>query len=128
MIASLRAVLLLCLLGSGAASPAVASGSGSGGQRDFPPQDYEREREHFENRQPPIDRPAYTLGQKIFDGRVSTPGAAKPEEQRPVLQVLQGRLPRRVAKKKDLVAHAGNLTPAQLSALVYYVNQRYHSR
>jgi hypothetical protein len=72
-----------------------------------------------------IDRARYSLGQRLFDGKVKLDAQADAAAQDPRLKALQARLPARVGKKKDLPALAGKLSSEQLDALEYYVNQRY---
>jgi hypothetical protein len=73
------------------------------------------------------DRAKYSLGQRVFDGKVKAETAVQPdaEAQRARLSELQTRLPERVGKKKELSTLAGKLTPEQLDALDYYVKERY---
>jgi len=71
------------------------------------------------------DRAKYSLGMRVFDGKVKFDAQADPGAQRDRLKALQARLPERVAKKKDLPSLAGKLTAEQLDALEYYVNHRY---
>jgi mono/diheme cytochrome c family protein len=68
------------------------------------------------------------LGQRLYNGRVK-PGASEDAmSQKPRLEALQALLPAAVAKKKDLPAMAGKLTPEQLEALEAYVNRRHARR
>ena len=71
-----------------------------------------------------VDRDRYDLGQKVYNGKAA-PGQGDAAAQRTRLQALQTQLPENVAKKKDLTAMAGKLSEQQLSALEYYVQQRY---
>lgn len=72
-----------------------------------------------------LDRAKYSLGQRLFDGKVKPDAQADPAAQRDRLKALQARLPKRVSKKKDLLALAGKLAAEQLDALEYYVKQRF---
>jgi|ERR671923_2238958 hypothetical protein len=73
-----------------------------------------------------LDRAKYSLGQRLFHDKVKLDAQADPTAQRDRLKALQARLPKRVSKKKDLLAMAGKLAAEQLEALEYYVNQRFH--
>ena len=71
-----------------------------------------------------VDRDRYDLGQKVYNEKAA-PGQGDAAAQRTRLQALQSQLPASVAKTKDLTAMAGKLSEQQLSALEYYVQQRY---
>ncbi|HUF61071.1 MAG TPA: hypothetical protein VMN36_03270 [Verrucomicrobiales bacterium] len=71
------------------------------------------------------DRALYSYGQRIFTNKVPLQAHENREAQSRRLTMLQAQLPKRTAKKRDLVALAGRLTPDQLQALEYYVNQRF---
>lgn len=71
-----------------------------------------------------VDREKYNLGQRVFAGKVnSEQGDATTQKVK--LTALQSLLPAKVAKEKDLSTLAGKLSPAQLDALDYFLNQRY---
>ncbi len=72
-----------------------------------------------------VNRALYSYGQRIFANKVPLEARGNPEPQRARLVLLQSQLPKRTAKKRDLVALAGRLGPDQLQALEYYVNQRF---
>lgn len=72
-----------------------------------------------------LDRAKYSLGQRLFDGKVKLEAEADPTAQRDRLKALQARLPKRLSKKKDLPALAGKLVSEQLEALEYYITQRF---
>lgn len=72
-----------------------------------------------------VDRAKYDLGQKVFNGKTTLAATADAASQRTRLETLQARLPASVAKKKDLPALAGKLTEEQLTALEYFVRERY---
>jgi hypothetical protein len=72
-----------------------------------------------------LDRAKYSLGQRLFDGKVKLDAQGDPAAQHARLTTLQGLLPKRVGKKKDLSVLAGKLTAEQLDALEYYVNERF---
>jgi|SRR4030095_1418941 hypothetical protein len=71
-----------------------------------------------------VDRDRYDLGQKVYNEKTA-PGQGDAASQRTRLQALQAQLPESIAKKKNLTSMAGKLTEQQLSALEYYVQQRY---
>lgn len=72
-----------------------------------------------------MDRAKYSLGQRLFDGKVTPDAQEDAAAQRTRLTALQARLPERVSKKKELPALAGKLKAEQLDALEYYVHERY---
>lgn len=72
----------------------------------------------------PVDREKYSLGQAVFAGKAKG-GEGDATTQKAKLTALQSLLPAKVAKGKDLPALAGKLSPAQLDALDYFLNQRY---
>lgn len=71
-----------------------------------------------------VDKDKFDLGQKVFNGKTA-PASGDASAQKPRLGELQKQLPEKVAKKTDLNALAGKLTTDQLSALEYFVQQRY---
>lgn len=71
-----------------------------------------------------VDKDKYNLGQKVFNGKTAA-AQGDAAAQRAKLSSLQSQLPEKVGKKTDLNALAGKLTAEQLSALEYYVQQRY---
>ncbi len=71
-----------------------------------------------------VDKDKFDLGQKVFNGKTA-PATGDASAQQLRLSALQKQLPEKVAKKTDLNARAGKLTAEQLSALEYYVQQRY---
>ena len=107
--------LILCLVAGSLASSSPLLASGSYTSR--PPQPRAEKQS--------LDRAKYSLGQRLFNGKVKPDAQADAAAQGPKLQTLQARLPARVSKKTDLSSLAGKLTPEQLDALEYYVNQRY---
>lgn len=74
-----------------------------------------------------IDRALYALGQQIFEGKIKIPQeqAGDKEEQARHLGALQKKLPKRVAKSKNLPLFAGRLTAPQMKAIKYYVLHRF---
>jgi hypothetical protein len=106
----------LLLIGSLLFAPLVASASGSYSAR--PPR-------------PPtpstIDADKYNLGKHIFSGQAELGQATadKTVQQSPRLKELQNKLPKAAQKNADLPGLAGKLSPAQLSALEYYLEVRY---
>lgn len=72
-----------------------------------------------------MDRAKYSLGQRLFDGKIKPDASADATAQTERLKRLQAALPKRVAAKKDLPAMAGKLTAEQLEAIEYFVNRRY---
>ena len=72
-----------------------------------------------------VDRALYSLGQRIFTGKIKPDAAVPAEPQTERLERLQGVLPKRTAAKTDLISLAGKLSTEQLDALEYYVNLRY---
>jgi len=110
----LPTLILTASLGLAAVSAAHASGSYVN-RAPLPP---------AKAGQAKVDRAKYALGQKVFAGKAPA-GAGDALSQQPRLTVLQGRLPSKVAAKNDLTRLAGKLTEEQLSALEYYVGQRY---
>ncbi len=72
-----------------------------------------------------LDREKYGLGQKVYEGGVMTPGEGNADAQMVRLKVVQAKLPADAAKMKDLVALAGKLSAEQLTALEYFVEQRF---
>jgi chorismate-pyruvate lyase len=72
-----------------------------------------------------LDRAKYSLGQRIFAGKVELTAHGDAAQQTERLKALQAQLPERVSKKKDLPAWAGKLNADQLDALEYYVDHRY---
>ncbi len=73
------------------------------------------------------DKEKRALGQRLYNGRLRLNAMEDASVQKPRLEALQAILPASVAKKKDLPALAGKLTPEQLEALEAYVNRR-HAR
>jgi hypothetical protein len=71
------------------------------------------------------DRAKYSLGQRVFNGKVKLEASEDAAAQRAQLEKLQAALPGGVAAEKDLVAMAGRLSKKQLAALEYFVDQRY---
>ncbi len=108
-------IALVSLLGAASIHPAFASGT-SAGRMPKPSNSKEADK---------LDREKYGLGQKIYDGKVKVMASGDAAVQMDKLKVLQGRLPAKVAKKKDLVSFAGKLTTEQLEALEYFVQQRF---
>ena len=111
----LRQLLTLGLLAGCLALPVTASASGSYTAR--PPQPGAAKKS--------LDRAKYSLGQKLFNGKVQPTGQGEAATQADRLKRLQGQLPEKVAAKKNLPALAGKLTAEQLDALDYFVTQRY---
>ena len=105
-------ILSVLLLAAGAEA-ALASGTYS----SRPPQPRAEKKS--------MDRAKYSLGQRLFDGKVKPEAQADADAQRARLTTLQARLPERVGKKKELPTLAGKLTAEQLDALEYYVQERY---
>lgn len=71
-----------------------------------------------------VDREKYNLGQRVFAGKINS-GQGDAATQKVKLTALQSLLPAKLAKEKDLSTLAGKLSPAQLDALDYFLNQRY---
>lgn len=74
-----------------------------------------------------MERAYYALGQRIFSGKeklTAVPGADVQAQQKQ-LTALQGLLPKRAAKTKNLTTFTGKLTEDQLRALNYYVKRRF---
>ena len=71
-----------------------------------------------------VDRDRYSLGQRVFNGKAA-PAKGDAVAQKPRLAAIQAQLPEKVARKKDLTTLSGQLSEEQLSALGYYVDQRY---
>jgi hypothetical protein len=114
----LRQLLTLGLMAACLALPVTAGASGSYTAR--PPQPGVAGKS--------LDRAKYSLGQKLFTGKVQPSGQAGQADaatQNERLKRLQGLLPEKTAAKKDLPALAGKLTGEQLDALDYYVTKRY---
>lgn len=111
----LRQLLTLGLMAACLALPVTAGASGSYTAR--PPQPGLAGKS--------LDRAKYSLGQKLFTGKVQPSGQADAATQNERLKRLQGLLPEKTAAKKDLPALAGKLTGEQLDALDYYVTKRY---
>jgi len=111
----LRQLLTLGLVAACLALPVTASASGSYTAR--PPQPGVAGKS--------LDRAKYSLGQKLFTGKVQPSAQADAATQTERLKRLQGLLPEKTAAKKDLPALAGKLTGEQLDALDYYVTKRY---
>jgi hypothetical protein len=107
--------LLAALLSAAGSAPALASGSYPG-RAPRPPQAADAMK---------MDREKYSLGQKVYEGGVMTPGAGNAAAQTPRLQTLQALLPADAAKMKNLPALAGKLSAAQLEALEHFVQQRF---
>ena len=106
----------LLLIGCLLFAPLAASASGSYAAR--PPR-------------PPspstIDADKYNLGKQVFSGQAVL-GQATPDkaaQQTPRLKELQNKLPKAAQKNADLPGLAGKLSPAQMSALEYYLEVRY---
>jgi hypothetical protein len=74
-----------------------------------------------------VDRDKYDLGQKVFNGKTA-PVQGDSATQRSQLESLQAQLPAKVAKKKNLPSLAGKLSPEQLDALEYYLENRYPNK
>ena len=74
-----------------------------------------------------IDADKYNLGKQIFSGHAELGQATadKTAQQAPRLKELQNKLPKAAQKNADLPGLAGKLSPAQMSALEYYVEVRY---
>jgi hypothetical protein len=111
----LRHLLTLGLLAACLACPATGEASGSYTAR--PPQPGVAKKG--------LDRAKYSLGQKLFNGKVEPSGQGDATAQKERLTRLQGLLPEKTAAKKDLTVMAGKLSPDQLDALDYYVSNRY---
>lgn len=111
----LRQLLALGLVAGCLALPVTASASGSYTSR--PPQPGVAKKG--------LDRAKYSLGQKLFNGKVEPSGQGDAAAQKEDLTRLQGMLPKKTAAKKDLTLMAGKLSPEQLDALNYYVSNRY---
>ena len=101
------------LLGATAATPVFASGSFSGRPPKPPSQSGATMK---------VDSEKYTLGQKVYEGSVMTPGAGNADAQRSRLKTLQMKLP---ADARKLESLAGELSDQQLDALEYFVDQRF---
>jgi hypothetical protein len=74
-----------------------------------------------------IDADKYNLGKQIYAGQadLGPAAAAKVAEQSARLKELQGKLPKAAQKSANLPDLAGKLSPAQMSALEYYLQVRY---
>jgi hypothetical protein len=110
-----RQLLTLGLLAVCLAIPATADASGSYTAR--PPQPGVSKKG--------LDRAKYSLGQKLFNGKVAPSGQGDATAQNERLKRLQGMLPEKTAAKKNLTTMAGKLSAEQLDALDYYVSNRY---
>lgn len=73
------------------------------------------------------ERAYYGLGQRIYTGKLKVKAwpEADVQAQHKQLTALQGLLPERVARKKDLTTFTGKLSEQQLRALTYYVKRRF---
>ena len=72
-----------------------------------------------------MDSAKYALGQKTFEGKMTSPGAGNAKSQKPKLMAIQSSLPMEKSKAMNLVKLAGNITDEQVMALDYYVATRF---
>ena len=113
---------LLVVLGAIALAASANMAIGSGSYTSRPPLP-RGQKAAADRGKSSIDHAKYALGQRVYEGKVDLRASTDATAQRERLTLLQARLPER--EKKDLVALAGKLTNEQLSALEYYVNQRF---
>lgn len=114
-----RLVLLAALLGTAGSAPVLASGSYSTRTPKPPATPGEAGK---------MDREKYGLGQKVYEGSATTPGAGNADAQMARLKALQAMLPSDAMRMKNLPSLAGQLSAAQLGALEYFVAQRFGAK
>ena len=111
-------LIFAALLAAMTATPLFASG----GYKGIPPKPPAKAGEKMTMK---MDREKYGLGQKVYDGEAMTPGGDSAAAQMARLKSAQMKLPPDAMKMKDLTGLAGKLSPAQLDALEYFVDQRF---
>jgi hypothetical protein len=107
----IKTTLLALTLAGGAATLASASGT------YLPPSG------RIPSKRPgAMDDALYALGQKTFEGKLTSPGAGSMASQKKALAVIQATIP---AGSGDVTKLAGNITNEQLKALQYFVSKRF---